>query len=215
MATTRYVVAATANFKAKVMSNLKSAKREADLRAKGDRVDVTVTTQATGRVTYTAEALAPAAPVSEVPAPDMDALITEVQQEAAAAKPAPAADADRTAPCGCKVEAILATGAHGKGCKDAPARKAAAKSVEKDKPVKVAKPRTGGGGRRESLGASAVTGWELLYDKPKQDAQVGRNATTGKYALICTKHQHAHELTRLVQERGLRGGKRSVWCPSC
>jgi hypothetical protein len=210
MATTRYIVAATATHPAKTMSNLKSARREADLRAKGDRTDVTVTTEATNRLTYTAKG------TPTVDAEAFGAALAEVvaERETTPTPATPVAPADDTLDCGCKVGDIIANGVHGRACKDAADRKAAAKAVERDQPARAPRPRTGGGGRREAQGASAVEGWELLYDKPKQNAQVGRSAD-GKYALICTTHQHAHPLNRLVQERGLRQGKRSVWCPQC
>ncbi|MEV6401119.1 hypothetical protein AB0M39_41165 [Streptomyces sp. NPDC051907] len=67
--------------------------------------------------------------------------------------------------------------------------------------------------RRLTDGQSAVTGWELLYDKPSQRAQVGRRDKT--YALICTDHKHAHQIEKLTDERGLRKGERSAWCPGC
>ncbi|MEV6401079.1 hypothetical protein AB0M39_40955 [Streptomyces sp. NPDC051907] len=287
MATTRYVVAATASSpEVKIVSNLKAARAEADARAKLDRVDVEVRTQATDKVSYTAKgapvaetpvapavdaddtthvtetaadtdeaeaALAaaeaadpelaamvaavdePAADEDDLPEPDADtkaafdaalaAVMGEVDTGAAATAPAaedspadqaPAEDkdADRRAACGCLVEKIIASGEHGKGCTQAPAVKAKAASVAKDpQPRQAAARRTGNTGRREALGKSAVDGWELLYDKPRQKAQVGRK--DGKYALICTDHKHAHPLNRLVQERGLRSGKRSVWCPEC
>jgi hypothetical protein len=268
---TAYIVAATPSSpEPKRISNLKSAKVEADTRAKLDRVDVEVRTVATGKLTYTAQGaptLTPApaaqadAPAADdapqeatpeptaAPAEDSDAVpadeptidmsgfeaalaevVSESDEDGDAAPadddaeegsqddegdtPAAPAQEDHRgqAECGCSVEKIIATGEHGKGCADAPKAQAAAKAVERDKPTRPA--RTGGGTRREALGASAVDGWELLYDKPKQKAQVGRNSD-GKYALICTTHKHAHPLTRLVQERGLRGGKRSVWCPQC
>jgi hypothetical protein len=67
--------------------------------------------------------------------------------------------------------------------------------------------------RRLASGQSAVTGWELLYDKPNLNAQVGRRDKS--YALICTLHGHAHRLAKLVDERELRAGDRSAWCPGC
>jgi len=286
---TAYIVAATPSSpEPKRISNLKSAKTEADARAKLDRVDVEVRTEATSKLTYTAQgapvatAPEPAAPaaddettlsaaavtetlaseqagrdaedaavaeanaVAERAADDedgesgeeFDALLNAVIDEATATvaqaaaitaalenapdqedensdeDAAPAADAHRgQAACGCSVEKIVETGEHGKGCADAPKAAEAAKAVERDKPARAPRTGTGGGTRREAQGDAAVEGWELLYDKPKQKAQVGRK--DGKYALICTTHKHAHPLTRLVQERGLRGGRRSVWCPSC
>ncbi|MFE2934925.1 hypothetical protein [Streptomyces sp. NPDC059278] len=274
MATTRYVVAATPSSEEKVISNLKSARTEADARAKLDRVDVEVRTQATGKLAYTAQgapvdtpaetaaapqeeveakfaemvagdaglaamvnapddtdapaeqgaasegtAAAPAAePDSTAPgeadAPDIAELFAELKAEIKAEHGAADKDADREAPCGCPVAKILATGEHGKGCADAPKVQQAAASVKKDaQPRRATARRTNATGRRSVIGDSAVTGWELLYDKPRQKAQVGRKE--GKYALICTTHKHAHELDRLVQERALRQGKRSAWCTEC
>jgi hypothetical protein len=278
---TAYIVAATPSSRApKRIANLKSAKREADARAKLDRVDVEVRTESTGKLSYTAQGAptveAPAAPEPQaqdetpqpvvIPAPrqpaddaeatatgdaDQDGegtidmsgfeavlagVVNDDQDDAPQDDDAPAATDDQDEPqddqgdapapaddngghrgqaeCGCSVEKIIATGEHGKGCADAPKEKEAAKAVERDRPARPARKAGGGGSRRESQGASVADGWELLYDKPKQKAQVGRNGD-GKYALICTMHKHAHQLTRLVQERGLRGGKRSVWCPQC
>jgi hypothetical protein len=65
--------------------------------------------------------------------------------------------------------------------------------------------------RRLTAGQAAVTGWELLYNKPKHGAQIGRRDKS--YALICVSHKHAHPLAKLVDDRELLrvGG----WCPSC
>lgn len=249
MATTRYVVAATPSNEAKTISNLKSARTEADARARLDRVDVEVRTESTNKLSYTAKG-APTAPAeapaqeapaadetpapAEAPAPvDQDAPAEDEDAAAAAilgvtvavlngdedadseGDEAPAAegpDPQRKAACGCLVEAIIANGTHGKGCADAAAAKAQAAAVTKDpQPAKARAARTG---RREALGPSVVEDWDLLYDKPRQKAQVGRNAA-GKYSLICTDHKSAYTLARLTQERGLRGGKRSVWCEGC
>lgn len=65
--------------------------------------------------------------------------------------------------------------------------------------------------RREALGAAVVPGWELLYDKPHQGAQVGRK--DGQYALLCTEHKTVHPVAKLVDERAAR--KAGGWCPSC
>lgn len=284
MAITRYVVAATPSSpEAKVISNLKSAKAEADARAKLDRVDVEVHTQATGKLTYTAKGAPVAvetpaepapepvaeetpAPAEETPAEDGDAepeieidpetqdafeaALAEIIGEPTGEEPPAAEDEDDTpeppadeeeeeedetetdgeeadAPaaaepakgdhrgvldCGCSVEKVIETGEHGPKCADAAKAQERAKAVERDRPARA--PRTGGGAtRREAIGEAAVEGWELLYDKPRQKAQVGRK--DGKYALICTTHKHAHPLRRLVEERALRQGKRSVWCPEC
>jgi len=68
---------------------------------------------------------------------------------------------------------------------------------------------------RAAQGVASVAGWELLYDKPKQGAEVGRRSVEGRpqYALICKAHGHAHELPRLTAERALRSN--GGWCPSC
>ncbi|MFF9265787.1 hypothetical protein [Streptomyces longwoodensis] len=276
---TAYIVAATPSSpEPKRIANLRSAKAEADARAKLDRVDVEVHTVATGKLTYTARGAAPAAPAT-APAPrpaaddtpatepatpaeepaaddtpaaaedsqtegagtidmsDFAAALAEVVGDAPADDDTPADDdasepqddEDDDAPaaddngghrgqarCGCSVEKIIKTGEHDpKVCADLAKEREAAKAVERDRPAKAPR-RTGGGGggRRESQGPSVADGWDLLYDKPKQKCQVGRNGE-GKYALICTVHKHAHPIPRLVSERGLRGGKRSVWCPEC
>ncbi|MEV6401117.1 hypothetical protein AB0M39_41155 [Streptomyces sp. NPDC051907] len=159
MASTRYIVTPTANYGEKIMSNLKSAKREADLRAKGDRQECLVMTLSTGRISHRAEAPAPVAAAAE-----FDALLAEVKAEAAA--PAPVA-----------------------------------------KPLKA----KAGKGLRAGLGAAAVAGWELLYDKPKQDCQVGRR--DGQYALICVEHKTVRPVGRLVEERAVR--KAGGWCAEC
>lgn len=271
MATTRYRIAATPSNDEKIVSSLKAARVEADNRAKLDRVDVEVTTVATGKLAYTAQGAitAPAAAEPETaPAPaaepetpatedededggafDSDAFEAELAQllggadtdtdedgssddqddAPAAADPAaddeepgdasddkePADDNDGhrgQADCGCSVEDIIRTGTHG-DCAEAAAREEKARAVERDRPARPRAKRTGGGSR-PTQGPSVVPGWDLLYDKPRQDAQVGKSPE-GKYALICTKHKHAHPLQRLTQERGLRGGSRTVWCPDC
>jgi hypothetical protein len=62
--------------------------------------------------------------------------------------------------------------------------------------------------RRAGLGESAAKGWELLYDKPRQAAQVGRR--DGQYALICVNTGTAYTVARLVDERAVR--KAGGWC---
>jgi len=68
---------------------------------------------------------------------------------------------------------------------------------------------------RAALGAASAPGWELLYDKPKAGAEVGRRAKGEKseYALICKAHGHVHPLARLSDEGQVR--KAGGWCPSC
>jgi hypothetical protein len=70
-------------------------------------------------------------------------------------------------------------------------------------------------GARAALGAASADGWELLYDKPKAGAEVGRRYVDGKpqYALICKAHRHVHTLERLSDEGKVR--KAGGWCPSC
>lgn len=166
MASTRYLIAATASYPAKKVSTAKAARNEADARAKGDRVDVEVHTEATGKLVYTA-----------LGAPTMTAL-------PAAPEAAPAVEAPVAAPAPVVAETA------------APAA-----------PAKTA--------RRAALGVASVTGWELLYDKPKQGCEVGRRyaGTKAQYALICKAHGHVHELPRLTAERTLRAA--GGWCPSC
>ncbi|MFF9265769.1 hypothetical protein [Streptomyces longwoodensis] len=67
--------------------------------------------------------------------------------------------------------------------------------------------------RRLTDGQSAVTGWELLYDKPRSATQVGRR--DGHYALICTTHKTARPVERLVDERQLRKAGKEAWCTGC
>jgi hypothetical protein len=67
--------------------------------------------------------------------------------------------------------------------------------------------------RRLTEGQSAVTGWELLYDKPRIATQVGRR--DGKYALICTDHKFARPIGKLVEERELRKAGKEAWCEGC
>ncbi len=93
MATTRYVIAATEHSPEKTVSNLKSARVEADARAKLARQDVTVTTAATGKLAYTAKG-APTAPVAEPAAPAVEAEPDTAQGGADAA---PGADGPDTA----------------------------------------------------------------------------------------------------------------------
>ncbi|MFF9265766.1 hypothetical protein [Streptomyces longwoodensis] len=188
--TTAYTVAAAAEFAAKPYANLAAAKREADRRAQATGQAVEVRTQATNRLSYTAVA---------------EELVVADQAEVEAALAAE----DRAEALGTLAAALGALAAK---------RQEEAVTAEFDALVAEVKeeaaPKAKRQGRREALGASVVDGWELLYDKPRQRAQVGRN-DQGKYALICTDHKHAHLLPRLTAERGLRGGHRSVWCPSC
>jgi hypothetical protein len=207
MATT-YTVSAAAEFAAKPYANLAAAKREANKRAQATGLAVTVTTQATGRLSYTAVAeplvVADQAEVEAVLAAEDRAEALTGVAAALAALVAKTADRIETAPEGPARPAVDAD------------EFAAVLAEVKAEAAPVAKA-AGGRARREALGASVVDGWELLYDKPKQRAQVGRRFVAGKaeYALICTDHSHAHELARLTQERGLRGGHRSAWCASC
>lgn len=78
-------------------------------------------------------------------------------------------------------------------------------------PVRAPRPAKAGKGLRAALGEAAVSGWELLYDKPRQNAQVGRK--DGQYALICTTHKTVHPVARLVDERTAR--KAGGWCSHC
>ncbi|MEV6399986.1 hypothetical protein AB0M39_35230 [Streptomyces sp. NPDC051907] len=65
---------------------------------------------------------------------------------------------------------------------------------------------------RASQGETVVgSGWELLYDKPRQGCQVGRRQ--GVYALICKAHLTVHRLARLGDEGQVR--KAGGWCPDC
>ncbi|MFF9265771.1 hypothetical protein [Streptomyces longwoodensis] len=68
---------------------------------------------------------------------------------------------------------------------------------------------------RAALGAASAPGWELLYDKPKAGAEVGRRYVDGRpqFSLICKAHGHVHELERLADEGKVR--KAGGWCPSC
>ncbi|MFF9265768.1 hypothetical protein [Streptomyces longwoodensis] len=68
---------------------------------------------------------------------------------------------------------------------------------------------------RAALGAASATGWELLYDKPKAGAEVGRRflGEKAQYALICKAHGHVHRLERLADEGQVR--KAGGWCSSC
>ncbi|MEV6401186.1 hypothetical protein AB0M39_41505 [Streptomyces sp. NPDC051907] len=69
---------------------------------------------------------------------------------------------------------------------------------------------------RQALGPASVTGWELLYDKPKQGCEVGRRFDAqGKahYALICKTSGTVHRLARLSDEGQVR--KTGGWCPDC
>lgn len=70
-------------------------------------------------------------------------------------------------------------------------------------------------GARAALGAASAPGWELLYDKPRAGAEVGRRYVDGKpeFALICKTHGHVHALARLGDEGGVR--KAGGWCPAC
>jgi len=69
------------------------------------------------------------------------------------------------------------------------------------------------GGRRAALGESVVPGWEVLYDKPRDAAQVVRHVESGRPGLVCTRHAHVHELARQADEGKVR--KAGGWCPGC
>lgn len=206
MATTSYTVAAVAEFAAKPYANLAAAKREADRRAQATGESVQVTTQATGRVSYTAVAeplvIADQAEVEAV-------LAAEDRQEALggvaatlAALVARTAERLEDAPQG-PVQPVADEAAE---AREAAEFAALVAEVKAETPAPVAR-----AARRTALGDAVVSGWELLYDKPRQAAQVGRK--DGQYALLCTKHHHVHPLAKLVDERTAR--KAGGWCPSC
>lgn len=69
-------------------------------------------------------------------------------------------------------------------------------------------------GRRrvDAAGPSVIPGWDLVYDKPENNAQVIRREES-TYALACTLHLHAKALSTQNEERHWRetGG----WCPGC
>jgi hypothetical protein len=181
MATTSYTVAAVAEFAAKPYANLAAAKREADRRAAATALEVEVTTVATGRVSYTATTPAPL-PVADQA--EVEAVMA-AEDRAEALTGVAAAMAALVAKATARIEAAP------NGPTPRPAARKAA--------------------RREGLGDAVVAGWELLYDKPRQAAQVARK--DGQYALLCTKHHHVHPVAKLVDERAAR--KAGGWCPSC
>lgn len=180
MATTSYTVAAAAEFAAKPYANLAAAKREANRRAQATGLEVTVTTVATGRLSYTAVA---------------EPLVIADQAEVEAALAAEDR-ADALTGLAATMAALVAkTAARIEAAPNGPApRKATRKAA-----------------RREGLGDAVVSGWELLYDKPRQSAQVGRK--DGQYALLCTEHLTVHPVAKLVDERAAR--KAGGWCASC
>jgi len=223
MAATRYTVSATASYPAKALARKESAVREADMRAKGDRETVTVTTSS-GKLVHTAQPLTQRpAEIVTVPADSLKAALVAIAQDAdAEASQVPATDA--TAECGCPVEMILVSGDHDPViCLDLIAEKMQAEAEQRkalaaqttqagtERPRKKKASTAPSAGRRAALGDASATGWELLYDKPKQNCEVGRRA--GKYALICKTHAHVHELSRLTEERAVRSN--GAWCPSC
>lgn len=71
-------------------------------------------------------------------------------------------------------------------------------------------------GRREAIGEASAPGWDLLYDKPKSNCEVGRRySEAGKpeYALICKEHGYVYPVPRLTAERAIRAAGR--WCAEC
>lgn len=70
-------------------------------------------------------------------------------------------------------------------------------------------------GARPSLGASSAIGWDLLYDKPKAGAEIGRRYVDGKpeFALICKEHGITYRLRKLSDEGKIR--REGGWCSAC
>lgn len=100
----------------------------------------------------------------------------------------------------------------------APAAPAAAPQEPAEAPAPAApaaRPAAARKGARAALGPSSADGWDLLYDKPKAGAEVGRRYVDGKpqFALVCKTHRHVHPLARLSDEGAVR--KAGGWCPSC
>jgi len=178
MAATSYTVAAAAEFAAKPYANLAAAKREANRRAQATGLEVTVTTVATGRLSYTAVA---------------EPLVIADQAEVEAALAAEDRADALTGVAAVLSAMVVKTAARIEAAPNGPAPRRPRKAVT---------------GRRAGLGESAARGWELLYDKPRQAAQVGRR--DGQYALICVNTGTAYALGKLVDERGAR--KAGGWC---
>ena len=94
--------------------------------------------------------------------------------------------------------------------------------VNNPEPVPAAKKNTprkaaARGGRRAGLGGADVAGWEVLYDKPRQNAQVLRriekSPNEANYMLYCTAHGTQHHLERMSDEGAVR--RAGGWCGGC
>ncbi|MCX5410153.1 HNH endonuclease (plasmid) [Streptomyces sp. NBC_00335] len=73
--------------------------------------------------------------------------------------------------------------------------------------------------RKSAVGPSCVEGWDLLYSKPRDAAEVvrrGRSVSPLEYGLACTIHRTVCEYgSNLIAERPLRRGPRNAWCLEC
>jgi len=73
------------------------------------------------------------------------------------------------------------------------------------------------GGRRAALGGADIPGWEVLYDKPRQNAQVLRRIEKSRneanYMLYCTAHGTQRHLERMSEEGAVR--RAGGWCGGC
>ncbi|MFF7176978.1 HNH endonuclease [Streptomyces sp. NPDC008121] len=72
--------------------------------------------------------------------------------------------------------------------------------------------------RKAPEGPSCIEGWDVLYRKPLQHAEVIRRGRVvpPEYGLACTVHREYRSVgPRLLDERDLRSGPRGAWCRGC
>ncbi|MEV4947009.1 HNH endonuclease signature motif containing protein [Streptomyces sp. NPDC053755] len=72
--------------------------------------------------------------------------------------------------------------------------------------------------RKAPEGPSCIEGWDVLYPKPLQNAEVIRRGRVlpPEYGLACTVHRAYRSVgRRLLDERDLRAGPRGEWCRGC
>lgn len=72
--------------------------------------------------------------------------------------------------------------------------------------------------RKVPEGPSCVAGWDVVYRKPRDNAEVIRRSgvVPPEYGLACTLHREYRSVGRsMVDERPLRRGPRGEWCPGC
>ncbi|MYS87882.1 HNH endonuclease signature motif containing protein [Embleya scabrispora] len=72
--------------------------------------------------------------------------------------------------------------------------------------------------RKRPEGPSYIEGWDVVYPKPVDDADVIRlrGQVPAEYALACRRHKTHHRVgSSIIDERVLRRGPREKWCQDC